>query len=445
MLGSWELFIALELKAPFECNMQPKEPQSGCKDCAKALFLSWVGNLSFAAMAVIAINTRLVVPGRLDGIGWFTLETVQRMVSAHPEHDFHLIFDRNPPADLFPGKNVTVHWVWPPARRPFLVNWWMDRSIPRLLKKIQADLFLSPDGFLSRKTRVPQVAVQHDLNFEHHPEWLPASVSKHYRWRFPDAAQRAVRLATVSQFSAKDISERYSIPADRIDVVYNGAATAYHQPLGVNPKQAAAAIRRRMTGGQPFFVFVGTQHPRKNLEGLLKAFQSYREKGGTWDLLLVGTPMWRRRRFNAKDILAAAPEHVAEHVHRSGWLPQLDLAAVLAASEALVFIPWFEGFGIPLIEAFSAGTPTIHSDRTSLPEVSQGSGLAVDPSDTEAVSIAMKRMEDEPALRESLIEKGKDRADDFSWDRTAQLLWSCLVRAAKDSGMEWQDNSKVER
>ena len=397
----------------------------------------WVPELSFAFMAVIAINTRLVVPGRLDGIGWFTLETVQRMVSAHPEHEFHLIFDRTPPADLFPGQHVEVHWMWPPARRPFLLDWWMDRSLPRLLKKIGADLFVSPDGFLSRRTSVPQVAVQHDLNFEHHPEWLPESVSKHYRWRFPDAAKRAVRLATVSEFSANDISERYQIPLDRIDVVYNGTGTAYRQPLGVNSIQAASTIRRRLTNGQPFFVFIGTQHPRKNLEGLLGAFQRYREKGGQWDLLLVGTPMWRRRRFNAKDILDSAPDEVAQHVHRSGWLPQADLAAVLAAAGALVFIPWFEGFGIPLIEAFSVGTPVIHGNRTSLPEVANEAGLAVDPSNIEEVAEAMQRMELEPALRENLIEKGKDRADDFSWDRTSELLWSCLVKAAKEVGMEW--------
>ena len=131
------------------------------------------------------------------------------------------------------------------------------------MRRIGADLFLSPDGFLSARTQVPQVAVQHDLNFEHHPEWLPDRVARHYRRRFPKAAQRAVRLATVSTFSARDISDRYGIPLDRIDVVYNGAGAAYHTPLGLRPEQEATAIRKRFTGGAPYFVFVGTQHPRK--------------------------------------------------------------------------------------------------------------------------------------------------------------------------------------
>lgn len=391
-------------------------------------------------MAVIAINTRLVVPGRLDGIGWFTLETVQRIVSAHPEHEFHLFFDRTPPTALFPGANVHCHWVWPPARRPFLVDWWMNRSLPWRLRRIGADLFLSPDGFLSARTHVPQVAVQHDLNFEHHPEWLPDRVARHYRRRFPKAAQRAVRLATVSTFSARDISDRYGIPLDRIDVVYNGAGAAYHTPLGLRPEQEATAIRKRFTGGAPYFVFVGTQHPRKNVDGLLEAFARYREGGGQWHLILVGTPIWRRRGFDARDALDSVPLEVAAAVHRTGWMPQDELASVLAAAGAMVFIPWFEGFGIPLLEAFAAGTPAIHSNRTSLPEVADGAGLEVDPGDVEAVAVAMRRMEDEPALRQSLIEKGRHRAEDFSWDRTARLLWACLVKAGREVGLELDAN-----
>lgn len=390
---------------------------------------------SFAAMAVIAVNTRLVVPGRLDGIGWFTLETVQRMVADHPEHEFHLLFDRNPPVDLFPGDNVHHHWVWPPARRPFLVDWWMDRSIPSLLKKVGADLFLSPDGFLSHRTEVPQVAVQHDLNFEHHPEWLPANVAQHYRRRFPESAARAVRIATVSRFSADDIAKQYRVDPGKIDVVYNGAGAAYHQPLGVRPDQEARALRNRLTGGNRYFVFVGTQHPRKNLEGLLEAFTAYRKAGGTWDLLLVGTPIWRKRGFDARHGLEAMPEDIRPFVHRSGWLPQDELAAVLAAAGAMVFIPWFEGFGIPLLEAFAAGTPTIHSNRTSLPEVAGGAGLEVDPGNTSTVVEALLRIEQEPALREALIEKGRHRAEAFSWEQTSALLWGCLVKAGEEVGV----------
>lgn len=410
---------------------------TSCVQCVYVREIVHPSSCSFVRMAVVAINTRLVVPGKLDGIGWFTLETVQRITSNHPEHDFHLFFDRRPPEDLFPGENVTCHLLLPPARRPILQDLWFDYSVPRWLAKVKADLFLSPDGFLSMRTDVPQVAVQHDLNFEHHPEWLPARIARHYQKRFPLAARRAVRMATVSRFSAEDIHNRYGVPMNEIDVVYNGAGTAYQvTPLGLDRTASEKAVRNRYAAGNPYFVFIGTQHPRKNLEGLLKAFECYRDAGGKWDLLLVGTALWRRRRFDLRTAVEALSSDTVAHVHLTGWLPQDELAQVLAGAGALTFIPWFEGFGIPIIEAFSAGTPVIHSDRTSLPEVAAGAGLEVDPDNLIQVAEAMLRMEQEPALRDALRAKGKERAEDFSWDRTAGLLWNCLVRAGEQVGLE---------
>ena len=168
----------------------------------------------------------------------------------------------------------------------------------------------------------------------------------------------------------------------------------------------------------------------------MKAFSTYRAQGGRWDLLLVGTPLWRRRRFDARQSVEDLPDQLRNHVHTSGWLPQDQLAQVLSSAGALVFIPWFEGFGIPMVEAFAAGTPVIHGNRTSLPEVAAGAGLEVDPGHANQVAEAMRRIEDEPALRAALIEKGKDRAEDFSWEKTSSLLWSCIEQAASDGGVD---------
>ena len=236
------------------------------------------------------------------------------------------------------------------------------------------------------------------------------------------------------QYGADDIADD-AIGQD-IDVVYNGAGAAYHSALGLDMEQEARRIRARLTAGQPYFVFVGTQHPRKNMEGLLRAFRHYREQGGQWDLLLVGKAMWRKRGFDVRDAMEEMPREIKAHIHGSDWLPQNQLASVLAAAGGLVFIPWFEGFGIPLIEAFSAGTPTIHSDRTSLPEVAAGAGLEVDPGDATAVAEAMLRLEREPALGERLVELGRRRAEEFSWERTASLLWNCMARAGEEAGLD---------
>ena len=155
--------------------------------------------------------------------------------------------------------------------------------------------------------------------------------------------------------------------------------------------------------------------------------------------------MWRKRGFDVRDAMEEMPQEIQAHIHGSGWLPQDELAAVLAAAEGLVFIPWFEGFGIPLIEAFSAGTPTIHSDRTSLPEVASGAGLEVDPGDADAVAAAMLRLEREPALGERLVELGRRRAEAFSWERTASLLWTCASpRPVRKPAWPWAPPSQRE-
>ena len=136
-------------------------------------------------MLNIAVNTRLLRPHRLEGIGWFTWETFRRLAEAHPEVTFHFLFDERPDKAFIPSENVIAHRVFPPARRRFLYRWWFDYSIPRVLKKINADLFISPDGFASLRTDVPQLVVIHDLNFEHHPELLPPKVADFYRVMFP--------------------------------------------------------------------------------------------------------------------------------------------------------------------------------------------------------------------------------------------------------------------
>jgi glycosyltransferase involved in cell wall biosynthesis len=117
-------------------------------------------------------------------------------------------------------------------------------------------------------------------------------------------------------------------------------------------------------------------------------------------------------------------------------LPQNELAELLSSAGALVFIPWFEGFGIPMVEAFASGTPVIRGNRTSLPEVAGGAGLEVDPADAAGVAAAMQKVECEPALRKALVARGRDRAEHFSWTKTAESLWACIAAAGRAAGVD---------
>jgi glycosyltransferase involved in cell wall biosynthesis len=370
----------------------------------------------FAGMARIALNARLLIPGRLEGIGWFTHALYQRIVTAHPEHDFLLLFDRAPGAEFQYGPNATCRRLLPPARRPFLVDAWMDLAVPQALRRWQADAFISSDGFLSRRTRVPQLAVMHDLNFEHHPEWLPERDARHYRTRFREFSAIAARLATVSRYSQQDIHALYGVPLDRIDVVPN-APSGDFRPL-TNAEQQNA--RNRWNAGNPYHCFVGSLHPRKNIPGLLRAHAAYRAAGGTADLLVVGAPMWGEL---PKDWQREAGVR---------WLGRLGsdaLEEVVAGSNALVYLPHFEGFGIPLVEAMAAGVPVVASDATSLPEVLGGAAAGlVDADDAEGAAQILRRLETDSAFYANRSAAGLQRAQDFSWDRSAKRFWESIER-----------------
>ncbi len=366
-------------------------------------------------MARIALNARLLISGRLEGIGWFTHAIYQRIVAAHPEHDFLLLFDRPQAPEFQYGPNAEAMRLWPPARRPFLVDAWMDVAVPWALKRWGADAFVSTDGFISRRTQVPQLAVMHDLNFEHHPEWLPARHARHYRARFREFAQIAHRLATVSTYSKHDIHATYGVPLDRIDVVPNAPSSRF-EPLA---PEAAAAVRATWTQGKPYYCFVGSLHPRKNIPGLLAAHAAYRRGGGQAELVVVGAPMWGE---------LPAEWRAAEGVHWLGRLATTELKAVLAAAEGLVYLPYFEGFGIPLVEAMAAGVPVVAAQTTSLPEVTGGAEAAlVAPDDAEAAAAAMLRLDGDAAWRADRIAAGLQRAEAFSWDTSAERLFTSIT------------------
>lgn len=368
---------------------------------------------------IIAVNTRLLIHGKLEGIGWFTFETLSRITRDHPEHQFLFIFDRPfSPEFIFAG-NVTPIVLSPPTRHPFLWYIWFELQIPRILKKYKADLFFSPDGYLSLTTNVKQVAAIHDINFAHRPKDLPWLKAKYYNYFFPLFARKARRIVTVSSFSKKDIHKTYNIENDKIDVVYNGINTLY-TPTSEGERLIA---RAKYSDGKDYFLFIGSLHPRKNITGLLFAYDAFRSSiESDVKLLIVGESM-----FKARDIeMTFEGMRFRSDVVFTGRLGNEALHQVLGASLALTFVPFFEGFGIPVVEAMNAGVPVICSNTTSLPEVGGDAVLYADPFVVSEITDAMVKLYQDKELRESLIEKGFRQKEKFSWDKTAGLLWKSI-------------------
>ncbi|RKD92629.1 glycosyltransferase family 4 protein [Mangrovibacterium diazotrophicum] len=368
---------------------------------------------------IIAVNTRMLLKGKLEGIGSFTRETLLRMTRNHPEHQFIFIFDRPYDEEFIFSTNVTPVVVSPPTRHPILWYIWFEWRIPHILRKYKADLFLSPDGYLSLSTKVKQLAVIHDINFAHRPKDLPFFYAAYYNFFFPRFAKRAKRIATVSYYSKEDIVRTYHINPDNIDVVYNGVNTLYTP----TPAEEQASTRNKYTDGIPYFLYIGSLHPRKNICGLLRAFDAYRtstEK--VTKLLITGDTM-----FKTEDIVKTyeGMRHRNDVIF-TGRLPNEELHQVLGAAMALTFVPFFEGFGIPVIEGMSAGIPVICSNTTSLPEVGGHAVLYADPFAVTQIKDAMIRIANENGLRDSLIEKGRKQQQKFTWDKTAEMLWGSV-------------------
>lgn len=372
----------------------------------------------------IAVNTRLLLHDRLDGIGWFTAETARRMVLAHPEHEFFFFFDRKPHPEFLFADNVTPVVLCPQARHPVLWYLYFEWSTQMALKRYKIDLYLSPDGMMPLHPKVPTLNVIHDLNFEHASGNLKASHQRYMSHYFPLFARNATRLATVSSYSKKDIAETYGIPAEKIDVVYDGAHSNY-RPHSDNEKEA---IRRRFTDGHPFVIFISTILKRKNLANLLLAFDKVKEDKSNEDLKLVvvGSRVWWQ------DELESAwngMKHQSDVIF-PGRVEPNDLSALLSAAEMLVYPSYFEGFGIPILEAMYAETAVIASRTTSMPEVGGDAVLYIDPSDIDDITHAISRLRDK-TLRQEFIEKGRLQRQKFSWEITANLLWDSMMKTIK--------------
>ena len=373
----------------------------------------------------IAVNTRLLLKDKLEGIGWVAYETLSRIVKAHPDDEFYFLFDRKPDPKFIFAENVKPVVLFPQARHPFLYIIYFDISVCRALRKIKPDVYLSTDAYLSLRSKTPQIAVFHDINFEHFPQDFPRLALWHYKKFFPKFAHKAKKIITVSEFSKQDIIDNYKVEPDKIDVVYNGANEGF-KPLS---EEERIKIRNQYTAGYQYFMFVGSLHPRKNLARLFPAFDLFKERTGSdVKLLIVGEKRWWTEPIQKA---YEAMKHKDDVVF-VGHLQMAELHRVTAAALASVYVSYFEGFGIPIVEAYKCDVPVITSNVTSMPEVAGDAALLVDPFDIESIAGALELVMDDN-VRNSLIEKGRIRRNDFSWDKAAEQWYSVISTEVEKS------------
>lgn len=371
----------------------------------------------------IAVNTRFLLTDYLEGYGYFISETFSRIIKSHSQHNFIFIFDRPFDERFIYGQNITPVVAGPPARHPLLWKWWYDVRIPFVLKKYNADVFVSCDGFCSLTSRVPQCLVLHDLSFLHYPQFHKRSHLLYYKKYTPQFLKKASSLATVSAFSKQDILTHYPDISSRvIDVVFSAAKSCF-QPVSETIKEQTKA---QYTSGKEFFLYSGAIHPRKNLINLLKAFSLFKKRmQSNMKLVLAGRLAWKYESFlNDLNTYKYRKDVVLTH-----YLPEKELARLTASAYALVYPSLYEGFGVPVLEAMQCRVPVLTSARTAMQEIANGAALYAEATRPEDLADKMMRLYTDEALRDELIQKGQQVASGYSWDKTAALLWQTIQKA----------------
>ena len=372
----------------------------------------------------IAVNCWILRNKKIDGIGNFTIETLKPLISSHPEIEFQILCDKNFTEDYFDFPNVTKHHIFPPYRHPLLYLFYMEIVVGFFLKKHKPDLFLSMEGFLCLSTKCKQLPIIYDLNFEHQPQDLPFRNRIYFRTFYPKFARKATRIVTISEYSKNDIADTYKIPLNKIDNVSCGVKENFY-PLDDNLKQIT---RNNYTKGAEYFFFIGSMHPRKNIVRLLQAFELFKKKSNApLKLVLAGNIFWGDETVQAVISKMTAKNDIVF----TGRINDDELVNLLGSAFALTFVPTFEGFGLPIVEAFQSDVPVICSSTTSMPEVAGNAALMVDPLNVNDIAEKMTQLWNNQLLRKELIEKGRLQKNLFTWKRTSDLLYKSIQNCVK--------------
>ena len=288
---------------------------------------------------------------------------------------------------------------------------------PSRIRALKPDAFFGPAGALPLgDVGAPAAITVHDLAIYRNREWFPAGQPLSTGWIVPRSLRRAECLIAVSQNTKRDLQAIFDVPSSRITVVPEAVSNAF-RPL---PREDLAEVRTRLELPARYILFVSTIEPRKNLDTLLDAWAMMRDRP---DLVVVGGWGWRYEPIRAR------MERLGPRLHHIHGLDPVDLPAVYNMALALAHPAWYEGFGLPPLEAMACGTPAIVSDRSSLPEVVGDAGLIVPADDSSAWTRALEAVVGDGKLANELRRRGILRAAEFSWSRSAEMTWRVIETA----------------
>jgi glycosyltransferase involved in cell wall biosynthesis len=355
----------------------------------------------------IGIDARLTYHQRA-GISRYTRHLVEELANLDRENEYRVFQHRSHRELLVDAPNFKRTTLFTPVHnrieQPMLAAELLFHSL---------DLLHSTDFIPPLYSKIPSVITVHDLGFLRWPHFLTEDNATYYS-QIDRGVRHARHIIVPSQSTKNDVIGQLGVPNNKISVIYEAAAPLY-QPLPI--EETRAAITRKYQLPEKFAVFVSTIEPRKNIGGLLKAFRHLLDKYNVQEtgLVFVGKRGWLYEEvFETVERL-----HLKDSTFFVGRVPDEDLRSLYVAARCHIHPAFYEGFGLPPLEAMACGTPTIVSNTSSLPEVVGDAALLVDPNEWEEIAIALHRLLTDDELHSELREKGLQRAATFSWKRAA--------------------------
>jgi glycosyltransferase involved in cell wall biosynthesis len=362
----------------------------------------------------IGIDARSVLKQR-TGVGNYTYNIAKNLSRIDKENRYVLFYSHhknvrsaipqfdNPNFETryFRIPNKLLNLMWGTFRMP-KIDWLVG----------EVDLYHSPNYNLNILSRGKSVITIHDLNFLALREHSIYTAKWYYAYKIKNYAHQADDIIVVSENTKREVLKYLEVPEGKVHVIYNGYSPAF-RPLEESENTRKVLEKYRIKGD--YILFVGTLEPRKNIEGIIRAYHQSRAKDD-YLLVLAGGRGWKY-----KSVFGLLEElKLKNRVVFTWYVPESDLPALYNQSSLFVYPSFYEGFGIPPLEAMACGLPVIVSNTTSMPEVVGDAGLYVEPDDVEQIAHCIDKVLSDETLRNNMIKKGLARAKMFSWEKTAQ-------------------------
>lgn len=376
----------------------------------------------------IGIDCRTILnqkAGERAGVGHYTYYLIKNLLKIDKKNKYILFFDhRFKNVKEFHRKNVEIiRFPWSEYKK-YLPFGYSHYFVAKVLEKADLDVFHAPANIMPLSYDKPAVITVHDLAIYNHPQWFPPKQKFSVKISVPKSIKKAKKIIAISQSTKKSLLRQFHVSPEKIKVIYEG----FTKEKPCNSRVIKKTLRKYKIKDK-FVLYLGTLEPRKNVSALIKAFdamvganfKNYKD----YQLILAGGIGWKHA-----PIFQAIKEVKHSRVRYLGYVSTMEKMALLSSAACFAFPSLWEGFGLPVLEAMSLGTPVITSNISSLPEVTGKAGILVNPEKAESIKAGLKKLLANKKTLRKYARKSKKQARKFSWQKCAKETLKIYKQAA---------------